>query len=260
MARSIGGLVDPATKSWVNTVTTGGGVFSGAQQYYVNNMVRMLKFYAIYGGLDSLWIPASQNTGQALVDIVGLRTATTSGSPTFTAGTGYTGDAAAAYIDTGLAQNGGTNYTRNSACHFGWVVGAATGNTEAYWGSDDSNSSNALFRRTSSSAVAFTANAATNGSFTYTTQTGFFHVDRSSSTLTTLYQNGSSVATSSAASTALVAGHWLILADNNGGTPENFGNGQVAVFGTGASLGAANAILLYNCVQAYLHLTNSGSF
>ncbi len=261
MPISVGVGLDPATTTWVNTVTAAGGTFTGSQKFYVNNLVRALKFYSIWSSLDALWLLAAQNTTQALTDLVGPRVETVHGTPTFTAGVGYTGDASAAYLDTGLAQNGGTNYAQNSACHFGWIASAATGTTQAYWSSDDSNSSDALFRRTSSTADAFAANAASTGSFTYTTQTGFFHVERSASALTTLYQNGSSTGTTStAASTALVTGHWFILADNNAGTAEHFGNGQVAVFGTGAALGSTNAGLLYTAVQQYLHSTNSGSF
>jgi hypothetical protein len=242
IAASVGGGADPATTAWVNAVVAAGGTVSVNQQGYVDTLIKALKADGTWQKLDRLWLYASENAQQAQVDLVANISHTLHSSPIFTANRGYAGDGIAAYIDTGFApSSNGVNYSQNGAC-FGLYVRTAESRTASnyYFAATDDNSTHANGLRKNGGGTQY--NFAINLSNTNTfvgwnlgTQTGRFHVERTGSSTSSLYQNGTQVQTNGNVPTFSPTAKFFVLAANSGASaPAEFTQAQLGCFYVGA--------------------------
>lgn len=247
--KSVGSSLDPATTAWVNAVVTAGGTVSGAQQTRVNTLITCYKTNSIWSTVkDREWLLAAENTQQAKIDIVNLGTFTINGSPTFTAGHGYTGDGSAAYLDTGVNPSlGGFVFALNSAQVGVYVVsgnlttsnfvdiGATDFSTTTFLGADGSLDVNA--RMNGGSGGPFNTVANTTGNWLFT---------RTASNLTTIYKNAASFATDSTASSAIPNATLAIFTENNGG---HFSSDQISAAWIGGAMNSTQVTADDTCLN-----------
>lgn len=183
---------------------------------------------AIYGiaTAQSQW--ARQNIRQNLYNLTAFN------SPAFTALQGYKGDGISAYLNSNF--NASTaispNYTRNSACAWGWkresatdagaMIGAAspaTGAAEIYPRYTDGNAYAAI-----NGTLNKLIQAVANGS-------GLWVVSRPDASTVNLYRNGVLVKTAADASAAVFNGAVLFLRYSN-----QYQSGTIMAGGFGASI------------------------
>ena len=74
---------------------------------YINTLVTTLKSDGNWTKLDRLWLFANTTTGNAIIDLKALASATLVNAPAFVADQGYTGDGSTSYINS--------NYTPTNA-------------------------------------------------------------------------------------------------------------------------------------------------
>jgi hypothetical protein len=203
---------------------SGSGFDADAQAYFdevslsdvaytvpINQFVLDLKAASLWTKFDRLWVLANKDATAALTCLKSLQTATAVNSPTFTAGQGYAGNGTTSYINTGFdPSTHGVNYTLDSAMMTLYCrsatnpgvsqremgrTGGGGGEAELLCRFDDgsaygnANNGNGLF------ATAAVANSQ-----------GLYTISRTANNLQALYKAGSSIATSSTASTALPNG------------------------------------------------------
>jgi hypothetical protein len=80
---------------------------------------------------------------------------------------------------------------------------------------------------------------------------GWFTVSRTTSTLTTLFKNGTSSATSVTPSTSRPTINLFLAARNNNGTTDAYSNRQLAFASVGFGLSSGDASTLYTLIQAF---------
>lgn len=95
------------------------------------------------------------------------------------------------------------------------------------------------------------ANGATVATVANADSRGWFTVSRTTSTLTTIYKNGASSATSAAVSTSRPTNGLVLGARNNNGTIESYSQRQLALASIGSGLTAGETSTLYTLVQAF---------
>jgi hypothetical protein len=209
--------------------------------------------------LDLLYIFAANNSTDALLNLIGsTTTALSATAPTFAANTGFTGNGSSATINvTGYNLSTGTNFSQNSASAFAWSTEAGTDNN---WIVGDSvNFSDNVEIRPLGFSGGSTANITSGSNFTSTgsvaTGFGLFTVSRTSSTVSTLYQNTTSIGSATNASAA-----------PQSATPQFLGGGNVTYFsggiagGFGGGLTSTDVNNLYGRVHAFLHAVNPTTF
>jgi hypothetical protein len=253
------GGIDAAAREWAIAVTAAGGTVSSAQMRRVSMLIRSLKSAGVWSSLDRLWLFASENTTQALIDLKARATATAVNSPTFTASRGYLGNGSNAYIDSGFnASTAGGNYVRDDASFGVWVETGHTntGQAQGYIGNDETNFSHILQDDTAA-VGSVNANSA-DASFTFSTRLGLWHAQRTASNAQALFQNGASVAASSNASVALVNRNVFILASNNGGVAYRPVAARIASAHIGKSLTAGQNAAIYSAERAYMTAVGVG--
>jgi hypothetical protein len=178
----------------------------------INDLFVGLKADSVYSKLDFLHLIASHDAQAATLNAINPATATItlSGTPTFTTDLGYTTDGSTNFLNTNRANNGGTNYTQNSAS-FGIYVNNSPASANpsmagAFSGAVGttinpfSAGSTSTWRCNCASASTITAGGSPNNG------NGLSAAVRNSSSDMRGYRNGSQVgSTSAAASTALTA-------------------------------------------------------
>jgi hypothetical protein len=254
------GVLDPATTAWVAAVIANGGTVSGTQQGFVDTLIKGLKADGIFSKLDRLWLFASENTFQALTDIVADALATAVGAPTFNANLGYTGQDAASptkYIDSGFnASTAGGNFTQNAASLSIWSVtntasvngGACIG--MAVTGVTQSN----IFDTFTDGNVYGRINdsTASGAQGVPGTRMGHWLINRSGTSATQLYQNASLFSSPNATSGALVNADCIILAFISDGSEVLGTPQQVAMASIGGNLSGTNVTNFYTRLRAYM--------
>jgi hypothetical protein len=176
-------------------------------------------------------------------------TGTFNGGWTF-ASAGVTPDGTSGYLDTNLIP--GTNMSASSAS-LGFVTNVANTNTSGIeMGVQSAVDGMSLWTQFSSSNTSRIGrgNDATTG-LPYTSA-GRFYGSRTSSTLQTLYRNGSSVATGSGAVSGLDSVYKIILgAINLSGTPAIFVNGRYNFVFIGDGLSGTNITNLDSAIVSF---------
>jgi hypothetical protein len=248
--------LDAATAAWVAAVVAAGGSVSAGRQNTVNNLVVGLKADNIFTKLDRLWLFAAENTQSALVDLKGLATATAVTSPTFTIDRGYTGNGTSSYINTNFNPvANGVNYIIDSACMGVWdstttdAAGAVPIGINYFGhladGTINFTDTNSYWRVNSSSATLVVAYPGP----------GFHIANRSATSASQLYYNGSSIDTDAGSSTLLPDTNFYVLARNSdSGTPTagQFSPDQIAAAVFGGTLTGGEHANLYTRLRTYM--------
>lgn len=250
---------DSDVRAWINAVRAAGGSVSQARANLLTTYVKAGKANGWWSGLDMLCIYAGEDAAttaiQSTMDLKTLSAHTLINQPTGTANVGFTGDAISKVIATGNNPASGPHYTQNDASYGGWVQSGTGTNGRAYMGSHSTTNN---FNRGS----ATTDGWAVNGGGTTTTMnpangTGFIHVQRTASNLSTIWQNGISKGTQAGASGAVTSATMLALGSNNGsGTPVNLNEGTLGMAFAGGSLTGVE-LAFYNDTHTLMTAINS---
>lgn len=251
--------IDPATTAWVNQVITNGGTVSAGRQSTVDTLIKSLKSASVWNILDRLWLLAAENNISARTDLVGLTLATVTGSPTFTTDRGYTGtdttNPATDYLATGFNPATATNYKQNAAHFSAWSVtntvsaagGAEVGNDTLTGGLYDTFTDGNIYARINDSVGSGSQGAPG-------TRIGHWIVNRSGASASAAYQNGSLFSSPNAASAAVLAQNFLILAGNSGAGAQQGNPNQVAMISMGGDLTSVSSGVtsFYNALRTYM--------
>lgn len=247
----------PNTTAWIAAVIGAGGTVSGQQAAYVNTLEQALTAGSVITLLDRLWLFASENSTQALIDLVARSTATATNSPTFTASQGYAGNGTSSYIDSNFnASTAGGNFAQNSAHYSIYSRSNRAGaDATAFGAGAAAGSRNALYLRTVTDRGIARVNltGAFGGTdYASTDARGMWVGSRTAAGAGSTYRNGSSVSSFTEASAAPFNGNFFIGASNGGGAAGLFDTAQIAICSIGGGLDATKAATLSTAVNAYM--------
>jgi len=249
--------IDPDAAAFFARVTAAGGTLSATEQTAVNTLVVQMK-------ADGIWTPM-----KAVYPMVGASAAacaqnlkSSSFTGTFTSGwtfasTGVTPNGTSAFFNTGLQPStqltgssthvsyySRTNTTTNAGIEVGtWNSGYSEGIELAI---NRSNAGTKTYLTINSSGG---VNNALGGN---QTSTGLFIGCRTSSSLATLYKNGTSLGTNTNSLTPVLSSFNIYLASSNEfGTAGTFSTKQCAFASIGDGLTDTQASNFYTAVQAF---------
>lgn len=209
------------------------------------------------GVLDVLYMWPAPDTATAKLNLTqNAFNLTQTGSLTFSAYHGYTGDASTGFFDTGFnAFTAGGNYAQNSAT-FGcyllsnraatqpWAMGGYLNNRETrLFGNQSAGPGGAIFTANDNSGANFFTTANAQGSWLST---------RTSSSLTTLYKNEASVATSANVSGQADSLDFFLFADNANGVAAAISGDQQGSCFIAAGMNATQAVNTQHRINSFM--------
>lgn len=257
-----GGSLSP----WSATVVTDGQVDDPAQDAldaYLNAMtvqpsptqatrirtlISDLMDAGVWSELDALYLHAVHDQQAGRINLVNptAMALTASGSPTFTAYEGFTGNGTSAYLDAGIGLASLAHYDLNDATMFVWSLTDSAVNSRFEIGTASGTTSRIACRAADGSMFVST-NSGTNSTVAVADSLGLHAWSRTSSSTVALYKGGSSVATGSPTSSSISAGNLTLLRSNT-----LYTNRQIAAAGVGAALDATQHAALNTALNTYL--------
>jgi hypothetical protein len=247
------GNVDRDASQWQRAVLASGGYVGSTQLALVSALIRNLKQGGVWSSLDRLWIFASENSTQALTDVVARASATATNSPTFTASRGYAGNGSSQYIDTNFnASSAGGLYTQNSAHLSVWVETAQNTNARVCYIGNDFGATFSLIGQLNNTTGEMGLQGSGSMGAAFGTRTGFWCVRRSASNASATFQNAVSFATTATASNAIPNANVTVLCNNTVGTKSNYSDGRTASASIGGVLNDAQQTAFYAAMRAYM--------
>lgn len=210
--------------------------------------------------LDGLYIFATNTTTTANLNLCGTSFGLTqTGSITFTADQGYTGDGLTGYLDTGFVpSSAGGNYALNSASLGIYVQNNRTlGSTAVDMGASNVAAGDISYMRPRNASNAYEGdmNAASYPTVANTTAQGQWINSRTGSSNFVVYNNGSSFSTLTSASANLSPSSIFIFAYNQsagGATPVSLSADKLSAAYMGAGLNGTQAANLMSRINAFM--------
>lgn len=228
------------------------GTETAAYKALINGMVAD----GTWALLDALYIFATKDTTTANLNLVSTSFGLTqTGTVTFAADHGYTGDGSTGFLNT--------NYNPSTA---GGVATLSSRSIGAYVQSSRTSSNNAVeigyligsdntfIQPETGGTCTYEFNGGAFPGFANANAQGFYAATRTGLNATAIYKNGSGTASATAANTggALGNGNVFISASNGGGTAGNFSPDQLSAAFIGGGLSSANAVLVSNRINGYM--------
>jgi hypothetical protein len=252
-------MTDAATTAWVSAVVAASGSVSAGRQTIVDALIVGLKSDGVWSKLDRLWLFAAENTQSALIDLVGLVSATPVSSPTFTPDQGYAGDGTTSYIDTlFIPSTHGVTYTLNSAHFSVWDTESPipSAGVASLLGCADTSQTTALYPNFNATFTIGVINEAGSEEDQTPWMSGVQHliVSRTGSNSVSLYGNGSvSSGSPFTANTADALGtrSFFVGGVNNAALVQGRAD-QIAAVSMGGGLNATEAANLYARLNTYM--------
>lgn len=207
----------------------------------------------VFAKLDALYIFTTDTTTNALLNLVqNSFNGAVTGTLTFTANVGYTGDAATGFIDSGFNALTGGQYTQNSASYGTYILSSRS--ADQIWASMgyDNVAASRIFP-----LIFGTVRYGVNGTagvlgLVNTNAQGFWYgVRNGSSTTSIIYKNGSAFSTDADVSTTRDSLNIYIFASNEAGASFFTGDQMSAAF-IGGALSATDASNLSLRINAYM--------
>lgn len=230
---------------WRSAVVANGGFVSGPQLAKVSAFVRQLKGAGVWPRLDRLWLFATENANQALIDLKELTAATATNSPTHTPMQGYTGNGSTSFVDANWAPADGINYQQDD-CTFGFWTFSTGQDTLA-----GCQTTNDLLFNTSNPSGIFATRLNTKtvtGSDAVPDGSGLSAASRTGASATRQYKNGALLPSPGTATSTTRSAVKVGFGKSDGGfSTKNYAMGFV-----GASLTATQHFALYCAFRAYL--------
>lgn len=252
------GTFDPATSLWVAAVNTAGGTVSGGRQIIVNTFVVCMKTASLFSIFDRYWLMAGEDAPSAKVDIIARQQWTLNGTYAFSASNGYTGDGSTGYADTGFNPNtaGGNFQLNDASAGVQLQTNRTTGNGSYAFGAIDTGFTTGTTLVPFSTGLALFARVngiTTTGNAPPSSVRASWAITRQSSGGTTIYQNGSSYATTSDVSVSLTPANIFISALNfNGPFSGSFSTDQTSAFWLSKGMSSGQISSFETCHNAMM--------
>lgn len=253
MREAVGRILFPArnaeTLAWRAAVVSDGGSVSNQRLLRVDKLISTLKGAGVWTNLDRLWLFAAENSQSALRDIVAASAATATNSPTFAANLGYTGNGTTTNINSNFNASSAPSPKMSQDGVVAFVFNLSSGQSAAPAAFGTTvNFNTGIFSRDATDTELYRTNSSgANLSNTTTDGSGLMAINRSAAAAMQAYKNGVSVASSAAASVALVNGNFVFLQASSSN-----GNMQLACGGFGSSLDATGHGALYRAIRTCL--------
>jgi hypothetical protein len=208
--------------------------------------------------LDALYIFATNSTTTANLNLCGTSYGLTqTGTITFSADHGYTGNGSTGVLDTGFIPSSATtpNFVQNSGSVGAYVL---TNRTVAQnyisLGSGSGSSYRYVQPLIGSTTAGVELNGGTFGTVAATTAQGLLVASRTNSSNISAFRNNSStdLGPSTDASSSVTSDSIKILALNNNGVATDFSADQIAAAYIGAGVSGATHVLIANRINAYM--------
>jgi hypothetical protein len=250
--------VDALTAAWKTAVIGAGGTVSDARLTVVNSLIIGLRSDGLIAKLDRLWLLAAENSFSALIDLIAHSAAVAVNAPAFTVDRGYTGvdSSSTIYIETNFTPStDGVTYTTNAAHYSAWNVTNLTAGGGCLMGALTAGQETTLYDTFSDNNVygRITDAPASGGQGIPGTRIGHWIVNRSSSTLSQIYQNGSLFSSPNKSVGSAQNDSFFILGANNAGAGSSNGTpNQVAMASMGGSLSSTDTTNFYNRLRTYM--------
>lgn len=257
MVHSTGGGCSPGTEASTFLARTSG--LSGTETDAYCNLINGLVADSLWTKLDALYIFATKDTTTANLNLKSTSFGLTqTGTVTFTADQGYTGDASTGNLNTGFTPStAGGNYALNAAS-FGVyaLTSRTTGQNYAQMGTNTvglGTSASDLYPWFTDNNLYGEINANGGGVAAPANAQGMYAVTRTASNALAVYRNGSSFTTAATTSVALPDQTFFILAAHGGSntTVGRSGDKLSAAF-IGGSLNGTEAGNLSTRINAYM--------
>lgn len=213
---------------------------------------------------DILYVLATNNTTTAALNLISTSFGlTTTGSLTFAADVGYTGDGSTGFLNTNWTPvTSAINFTQNSASIGAYIQSTIASSSSVIMGTAAPGSFAYLVPVQSGNLFAEMNGATFPAIVANSNPQGAWVVSRTTSTLTSVYKNGSvsAVGTNGDTSASFASdGAMLLFALNNSGTPGNFTNYQASIFFAGGALLAAQAVSVNNRFNDFMRAVSSNN-
>lgn len=221
---------------------------SGARKTAIDTFVKALKAAGVWDDLSRLYVAAAHDSQAALIDWKnpGSNTLAKTGTVTFVADRGLTGDGSTGYHNGAGAPNAISGFAQNDA-HIGAFV-VSHGNGVGVMGRSTSGSPVAMNPGTGGTALLLArVNDANGTDIAVATAVGHSVASRAASGSFTLYKDGVSLSTISAASSALDSADLLF-----GRAGTNWSTNTVAIWHLGKALNSTKVAALYSAALVYL--------
>jgi len=229
-----GGTNNATVTAWRAQVITNGGTVSAGRRTLLDTL---------FNAGAATWLPkasyfpmlGAENTQQALLDIIGLRTLTPVGAPTFTVDRGYT-FSGSNYIDSGFNPATMGIGTQNDFSIAVWDRTVAS-LQRVELGSEFNTNGSGFILPQAGNAGFYQVNSAGTGPLSAQTSNGFWQAMRTGANAAQCFKNGSSVNIDTVStSNAIQSANFAIGADFTGGGPGTPCTDQLALVCIGAAM------------------------
>lgn len=221
---------------------------SSSRQTTYSTLIDGLVSAGVWAKLDALFMYAAADAATSLTNLVQVSHGgfldTGTGTPTFTADRGWSGNGAPGQRDVNMNFNPSTaagHYTQNDAMFCAWQIGTTQEN-ELFLADTLNDSKIELFPKWSDGNTYWAVNGTEITTTAPANSGGFWLGQRTASNASELRRNDVSVGTSASASTALSNSSIVLKPVAN----------IVGCAGVGASLSSAQQTSLYNALNSYL--------
>lgn len=240
---------DPDYQAVLDYATSQGYTLpSAAQQVLQNQLVLDLKAAGVWEKLGLLGIFATDgNNSFALINWINASSMLAVNSPVFTTNSGFTGDGATSYINTGFIPSTNSKYSLNSASYGYYTNNNITENTTKLGSRTGFN--NQMNYDFGSSNIRVNTN--TTATITGNTNAGFHAYCRTSSLNVAKYYNAISQGSALDISSELTPHAMFALAMNNAGTPILHSSSELSVIFAGLDT-SAEMLGFYTAINNYL--------
>jgi hypothetical protein len=233
-------------------------VTSIADKTNYDTLITGLVTDGIFSQLDVLYIFAAVDATTARLNLIQNNfNATETGTVSFSAYNGFTGDGSTGFENSGfVAASAGGNYTQNSASFGIYILSNNAGSNSVEIGASDgtNNLSDAVTRQGAGNSVFRINDQGANALLpTNATRAGMYVASRTGANQHDSYKNGSSTATGTPNSfsiTSLPA--FYVCARNDSGTATSFSIEQASAAFIGGGLTATGALNLSTRINTYM--------
>lgn len=219
-------------------------------------LINSLVYSGIWALLDVFYVTATQDSTTACLNLISSSfTLTPTASPTFAADRGYTGDGVGAYLATGFTPSTqSTKAAQDNVGVFAWsrtagqIAGALFGDSAA-----GVNTRLNLYPRYTDDTLYGRLNSSSDFSQASTDGSGLWATSRIAAGTALVYRNGAAFSTETNTSSAMASSALRLLSDANAPS----GAMQIAAFGYGSNLTAAQQAVLYSALNGWMTLVGA---
>ena len=247
-------VLEAETRTWYNAMAT------KPKREHLRSMdmlVKRLKWTNIWNELDTLYVFASHNKADSLLNVkspTGIATLTEASTATFTAGKGFTAGSNGRLVSVANFDDFSSQYTINAA-HIGVfmldedqrddspIAGVADGNEDGY----------IIPHRATTNEMRARVSTSSGNDFPNTNSSGSFIITRNSSTELIAYRNGFQLGTASRSAEAVPTDKLEVL-----NVTGNDGSGTIGFLHTGDKLYESQARALAWMMQEYINEVEQG--